>query len=262
MHSILAYIYIITDHLSFTLKYGVSRKGALYVLWMVSTTTPSAATTIIVCGTSDSIIVVADSRGTYPTGHLDNVCKIRRVNDTIFFAYAGDVLADTTAKIDSPTLVEAYLRIHNGTLLDRITYAVMKIRGLYRNRSILASKKAGDFFCKFYFFGIEGGNLKIYVRSLVKEKTNDKANISIRHHDYGNLAEYHHGNPLVSIFQNTIPSVQRFPDYLGNLPIISLATILMNFAFESDPKGTGGPIDMICLTRFGYQWIHKKPQCN
>ena len=261
-------------------------------LWMVGLTLiwlliPQylGATAIALIRTSNEIVAAADSKQTIDVllpGFVSSrdVCKIHKMRDNFYFAVAGyrGVVDPLTGKAaDTPqgaifTVEQAVLKSHRADLSIREnvdafqqSIASFLVRNLgerrrenpehfKRNFSILSKSDV-------VFFGIER---EVMVVHHLQFRAQDEPQVTIIASRWmcpgdcqdPTLAPFFLGerDPMQMYWTET-----RFNKDDG-LP--KNAEALVDAAIATNPKGVGGPIDILRITREESSWIMVKPECR
>jgi len=262
-------------------------------LWMVGLTViwlllPEylGATAIALIRTSDEIVAAADSKQTIDVllpGFVSSrdVCKIHKIRDNFYFAVAGyrGVVDPLTGKAaDNPqggifTVEQAVLRSHKADLSIRENVDVFErsvasflVKNLgerqrdnpehfKRNFSILAKSDVA-------FFGVEREGMVVHHIQFRAQEEPQVTIIPTRWMCPGDCED----PTLVPLFLGVRDAMEtkywtetRFNKDDG-LP--KNAEALVDAAIVANPRGVGGPIDILRITREKSSWIMVKPECR
>jgi hypothetical protein len=244
------------------------------------------ATAIALIRTSNEIVAAADSKQTidvFLPGFVSSrdVCKIHKIRDHFYFAVAGyrGVVDPLTGKAaDTPqggifTVEQAVLRSHRADLSIREnvdafqqSIASFLVRNLgerqrenpehfKRNFSILSKSDV-------VFFGIER---EVMVVHHLQFRAQDEPQVTI-------IANR-------SMCPGDCQDPTLAPFFLGERDAMEIkywtetrfnkddgfpkkAEALVEAAIATNPKGVGGPIDILRITREESSWIMVKPECR
>ena len=260
------------------------RMIGLTVMWLL---VPQylGATAIVLMRTPDEIVAAADSKEIIDVlvpGFVSsrNVCKIHKIRDRFYFAVAGyrgvvNPLTGTAAKRprgEISTVEDAVFGSYKANLSTQenvdlwqqsITSFLMKSLDerrreipeyFKRNFSILSTTDV-------VFFGIE--NEAIAVHHL-QFRAQDEPQIKIlatRWMCPGDCQD----STLVPIFMGESYAMEsHWTERRLNLDdrLSKTAEALVDAAIEANPKGVGGPIDILRITREKSSWIKVKRECR
>lgn len=244
------------------------------------------ATAIALIRTSNEIVAAADSKQTIDVllpGFVSsrNVCKIHKIRDHFYFAVAGyrGVVDPLTGKAtDTPqggisTVEHAVLRSHKADLSIRenadvfqrsiASFLVKNLRErqrdnpeyFKRNFSILSKTDV-------VFFGIEREVMVVHHLQFRAQDEPQVTIIATRWMCPGDCQD----STLVPFFlgERDAMEIKYLTETKFNKDdgLLKNAEALVDAAIATNPKGVGGPIDILRITREESSWIKVKPECR
>jgi hypothetical protein len=231
-----------------------------------------AGTAVFIRGFNDAIVVGADSKKILAdsTGKIwgsENVCKILRGNDSIFFAFSGvsPPAHDSGLNVVASLARFACLRGRNlhaiASLFKQfVVDTLQSIPFMLRNNRLHREK---DAFIQIAFFGFENGISTCLSMDFVDFAILTKRDTSL-------VAE-HEIRALKYPFHVTLgftDEIESFLDtnktYLGGGKDSLRIQVgnLIQLAINAHPNDVGGHIDILLLTRTGCEWLQKESECN
>jgi hypothetical protein len=213
-------------------------------------------TTIILCATSDTVVVAADSRVIDENDRPVNtvICKIRQLDDSTFFTMAGTV-GNTIMNIDLMEQITNYSRTPQfEPLRQKATRVAKAIQTIFLPKIVLKSDSAKAI-GTLLFFGRENDSLKAMLRRFFWK--NAFTEIINEPMDYESFR---------AIPMRVLLCAEETDRHVRNailpFPLILRAEAIADSSIVYDPRKTGRPFDIVCVTRTSYEWIARKQQCQ
>jgi hypothetical protein len=242
-----------------------------YVAWMVLTPCASAqfhGTVIVILATPDTIIAAADSRITVanadgkdsiitPVLSSLTACKILKADETTFLAIQG---FRTVGGVDILKEARDAMRRESGPLRVRFANAMKNMWHYSIHEEDLRRLHIGNTnyplaLVQIACFGIDSGSLVAMRWSVAEDSIRGPS-----------IAKISTGNIVRGIMGAVHPNLDHFiithPESIAGKPLITQAKILMEEALNLSPIECGAPVDILCITRTGYEWIQRKEQCT
>jgi hypothetical protein len=242
------------------------------------------ATAIAILRTPDEIVAAADSKQTIDVllpGFVSSrdVCKIHKIRDHFYFAAAGyrGVVDPLTGKAtDTPqggifTVEQAVLRSHRADLSMRENVDVFQ-----RSVASFLEKNLGE---------RQRNNPEYFKRNFSILSKSDVVVFGIEHevmvvHHIQFRAQHEPQVRIIatrSMCPGDCEDPTLAPFFLGERDAMQMhwterfnkndglpknAEALVDAAIATNPKGVGGPIDILRITREKSSWITVKPECS
>jgi hypothetical protein len=244
-------------------------------------------TAVIILATRDSIVVAADSKVTVstvdgkdsavtfgPGPRALHPCKILKVDDSTFVAIQGyrstaeTTMTDARGRItqsqgnhaDFLREVRDAMQKESGSMMDRFSKALQPLANFRFSEKTLQEARIGKsnepvVLMQFVCFGREAGQL-----TLLQWRKSDTSlqgpwaiELPPRQMQLGILG---------SVQEKLGPFIQAHPEVTRGKDLVSEARKLMDEAFRLDPSSSGPPVDILRITRSGYEWIQRKQACE
>jgi hypothetical protein len=243
--------------------------SAFLFLQLLGVPALGSATTIVAVRTSTDIYVGADSRviGVRPDGtvYYDLKCKIGQVGK-IFFAGAGPYEYGPTGLNIRLLLIEAQ---RPGSSVNETVerFATLYADALTRT-SRTAQKDSPMVYNKYflngrvyvYLFAFENGIPLYFGRIFTIQSSNDSVTVSTEQRDCP--PDCPGTEPTLHAVGYADVIKKASPDALLTRPPIPFITEVIEASIREDPDHkSGGPIDILHLSKDGARWVQKKKEC-
>jgi hypothetical protein len=235
----------------------------LYIFCIYCFSSQSSGTTIVLCGNKDTIVVAADSKGVFGVAKefTFTTCKIHKINDSLFMAIAG-IIGSAQAGITVPDTLRYLLDVSSGDIVSKIDFAAKGIsKYLIDFMSTIPDVDTKEALLSVTFFGRENGVLKYYLRRFTMEQDSIGNSPQIQVESYG-----------VSLFEQrisyivTAKDVEFIPSYMAshpnNISVLPMVRSMMDVALQNNTTNSHAPVDIILVTKTGYNWIQRKQECD
>jgi hypothetical protein len=228
-------------------------------------------TTIVFFGNKDTIVVAADSRVTKKLFEENTFCKIRRINDSLFFAIAGHYGVkepeEVFAYIQSSAKSARSIPQHMEPTIDFITNQLLQ----KLNRGF--KKLTVDTTCPLLtvlFFGRDCGVLKYCVKyigpvnPIVDSHTNSITSVAWKVTTDNLVFSDSIEHRIYSVLSTAkVEKIVESYRYLAKVtPIYRIVNCIMGYLLIGDIIYSDLPIDILCITKGGYNWIQRKKECE
>jgi proteasome subunit B (beta)-like protein len=229
---------------------------------------PVLATTMVAIRTPDTVVLAADSRGTFAGGRetTRNVCKIYRVSDR-FFAVAG-LSEDPGRGFSAVTIVSRAIQGSDGVMNAVINAAEAMKDPLKIELTRLAAEDKGLLerslgkLPSVVVIGAEKG-LPAAAGFHFEIQGNNRwpAELNLRTLRCPGDCQ----NGVYTFFLGERSAIDRYVADYGRALAMSPedgAQFLVKLEIEAGTPGVGGPVDAVRVSSSGAEWLSVKPECR
>ena len=245
-----------------------STRWVVVVASILVASAPVFATTIVAIRTPDSVVLAADSRGTFAGGGetTRNVCKIRRVGDR-FFAVAG-LSEDPGRGFSAVNIVRRALQASDGVMNAATSAAEAMKDPLKHELTRLAAEDKGL---------LERSLRKLPSVIVIGADNGVRAAAGFHFETQGNNHSPEElnlrtlrcpgdcPNGVYTFFVGERSTIDRYVAAHGRAFGMSPedgAQFLVKLEIEAGTPGVGGPIDAVRVSSSGAEWLSVKPECR
>ena len=222
---------------------------------------------IVVIRTPDEIAVAADSKVLNTGGKAEQSCKLRLVNNTLFAVTGISSIKESGYDVFD---IAAAACKRGGPLGERVKYfesiitpALVEqmelMRRVWPERWESKYRGTTAALC-IVFVGVEAGRPVVYRRCF---KPDGAEGITVEVEATESAADG--GGGIVFLLAGHADAVAERLQSGGRVTADNLALLAARFVqiqIDSGDEGVGGPVDSASVTKDGFKWGSRKPQCN